>query len=274
MADSEASPGPTMTQSPTANLRAVAEIHAERTGLLQSETEVLVTFKAAWIPKTDFYADCPIVRLWEHATPKCKFNSAVGHLTLPLQPGTSLDEDFGYSSAVKDGTDAELREIAIISTAAAVKSDSAPSKSPSSASQSSSAYLWDVAEILAERRTLQGLREVLVAFKSAWIPKVDLMSQMAGSAIVRLYAATPKCTFVSSAGALIVPVHPGTSLARDVDIADAMIVGRRRRRPRHQVEHRDSNAVTHPRFTCVANVEDWMPEMSASSVASAGEVAE
>ena len=93
-----------------------------------------------------------------------------------------------------------------------------PSTSESSASQSSTAFpcLWDVSEVLAQRTTLSGDIEYLIAFKASWVPKEQLFEDCPA---LQRYNQAGKYTFVSAAGALIVPIPPGTSLAHDVDVA-------------------------------------------------------
>ncbi len=93
-----------------------------------------------------------------------------------------------------------------------------PSTSESSTSQSSAAYLWDVSEILAERTTLSGDIELLIVFKTQWVPKGHLFDDCPA---MQRYNQAGKYTFVSAAGAVTVLVPPGSSLAQDVDHATA-----------------------------------------------------
>ena len=76
------------------------------------------------------------------------------------------------------------------------------------------AQMWDVSEILAERRTVNGLSEVLVVWRPSWIAK----DSMDADGPVRCnFRQAPKARFVCSSGlgTLILPVEPGTALAED-----------------------------------------------------------
>jgi hypothetical protein len=90
--------------------------------------------------------------------------------------------------------------------------------SATSEAHASDAYAMDVQEILAERTTALGETEVLVVFKTAWIALTDLVS----NANVQHFIAAPKCKYSSSAGALLLPIQPGSSLAKDVAYATAV----------------------------------------------------
>lgn len=74
--------------------------------------------------------------------------------------------------------------------------------------------MWDVAEILAERRTVNGLSEVLVVWRPSWINK-DSMD--ADGPVRRSFRQAPKARFGTSSalGTLILPVEPNTALADD-----------------------------------------------------------
>lgn len=100
--------------------------------------------------------------------------------------------------------------------------DHSASQSPSS--QSSNAQLWDVQEILAERTSISGEREVLVVWKCSWIPKSNLMED---GPVLRRYNESRKWTYVSTAGAVILPVEPGSTLQQDCVIAIATAQARR-----------------------------------------------
>ena len=85
--------------------------------------------------------------------------------------------------------------------------------SPSSPSPPSSAILWDVQDILAERRTLNGNSEVLVVWKPSWIPKENI----ADGQIWLNFEQAPKCQFTSAIGKIILPVDQGSSLSEDIE---------------------------------------------------------
>jgi hypothetical protein len=76
--------------------------------------------------------------------------------------------------------------------------------------------MWDVQEILAERTSVSGERELLVIWKTTWIPKRNMIPD---GPIMRRFNEARKWTFVSSAGVLILPVEPGTMLEQDCRIA-------------------------------------------------------
>ena len=81
-----------------------------------------------------------------------------------------------------------------------------------SVSQQLEGSLWDVQDILAERRTANGESEVLVLWKPSWIPKDNMQSD---GPVMRRFRQSPKARFgaLSALGTLILPVEPGTSLA-------------------------------------------------------------
>jgi hypothetical protein len=79
--------------------------------------------------------------------------------------------------------------------------------------------LWDVSEVLAQRTTLSGDIEFLIAFKASWVPKEQLFDDCPALQRYNQADKAGKYTFVSAAGALMVPIPPGTSLAHDVDVA-------------------------------------------------------
>jgi hypothetical protein len=95
--------------------------------------------------------------------------------------------------------------------------------SPPSASTSSSVdsdgHLWDVAEILAERTTVSGDLELLVVWKTSWIPKANMI---ADGPVLRRFEAERKCSFTAGKNAMRItlPVQPGSSLAADCDDLD------------------------------------------------------
>ncbi len=73
--------------------------------------------------------------------------------------------------------------------------------------------VWDV-QILAERKMADGNSEVFVLWKPSWIPIKDMHSDCPA---MRKFSEAPKARFgqASVLGALIIPVEPGTNMARD-----------------------------------------------------------
>ena len=99
------------------------------------------------------------------------------------------------------------------------KSMTGSSSSPSPSSSSNDGYIWDVQEILAERTSVTGENEVLVVWKTSWIPVSNLI---ADGPVVQQFQATSKVVFSSSKGSMriYVPVEPGTQFQADwVEIA-------------------------------------------------------
>jgi hypothetical protein len=97
--------------------------------------------------------------------------------------------------------------------------DSASSPAPSNSSNDG--YIWDVQEILAERTSVSGENEVLVVWKTSWIPVSNLI---ADGPVIRRFQATPKIVYSTSRGSMSVymPVELGTQLQ-----ADCIIIARR-----------------------------------------------
>ena len=93
------------------------------------------------------------------------------------------------------------------------------SPSASTSSVESDGHLWDVAEILAERTTVSGDLELLVVWKTSWIPKANMI---ADGPVLRRFEAERKCSFTAGKNAMRItlPVQPGTSLAADCDDLD------------------------------------------------------
>ncbi len=79
--------------------------------------------------------------------------------------------------------------------------------------------MWDVQEILAERTSITGTNEVLVVWKTSWIPKANMI---ADGPVMNRFEGERKWKFVSSAGTLLLPVQPGTTLAVDCATAVAL----------------------------------------------------
>jgi len=87
-------------------------------------------------------------------------------------------------------------------------------RSSSPASSESDGYIWHVQEILAERESMGGAKELLVVWKTSWIPKENVM---ADGPVMRQFKDSRKCVFNSSTGDITLAVEPGTTLQRDCD---------------------------------------------------------
>jgi hypothetical protein len=81
--------------------------------------------------------------------------------------------------------------------------------SPSPPSQS---VLWVVQDILAERVSPDGHRELLVVWKPEWIPDANIRD----GNVWRAFCAAPKVKFKSVVGDVLLPLIPGSSLSTDV----------------------------------------------------------
>jgi|LauGreDrversion4_2_1035121.scaffolds.fasta_scaffold54171_4 hypothetical protein len=95
-------------------------------------------------------------------------------------------------------------------------SETSAAASPAS-TNASDGYIWDVQEILAERSSVSGGRELLVVWKTSWIPKENMI---ADGPIMSRFRVAPKAHFFTPRGTmqLSLAVEPGTSLAQDVAI--------------------------------------------------------
>jgi hypothetical protein len=71
---------------------------------------------------------------------------------------------------------------------------------------------WTVQDIIAERKSLNGDRELLVVWKASWIPKEN----MEDGPVWRSFRDAQRCQFSCAAGSIIVPVEAGSSLAGDI----------------------------------------------------------
>ena len=96
MSSSSASSTTATSTSPTPSepyLWDVQEILAERTSV-HGVNEVLVQFKAAWIPIRALFDDCPAMQRFKE-TEKWKFTSGSGamNIKLPVEPGSVLAQD-------------------------------------------------------------------------------------------------------------------------------------------------------------------------------------
>ena len=107
------------------------------------------------------------------------------------------------------------------------------SPSQSLNSSNSESDLWEVQEILAERTSITGDNELLVVWKTCWVPHDTVKP---GPELVRFRAA-PKFKFVSAAGDIDWAVEPDTQLAADV----AKVMFRRERMATANKHHRDAN---------------------------------
>ena len=85
----------------------------------------------------------------------------------------------------------------------------ADTPSPNSSS-SEGGQLWDVQEILAERRSMGGEIELLVVWKTSWIPKENLM---ADGPVMRQFMESRKWNFGSAPGVI-------TSIRRNRNVRD------------------------------------------------------
>ena len=99
---------------------------------------------------------------------------------------------------------------------------SARSASSSPSPCSNDGFIWDVQEILAERTSVSGENEVLVVWKTSWIPVSNLI---ADGPVLQQFQSTPKIVFSTcytrtGSMSVYVPVEPGTQLQADfVEIA-------------------------------------------------------
>ena len=89
------------------------------------------------------------------------------------------------------------------------------SEPPSSATRCG--CFWDIQEILAERTSTRGEKELLIVWKTSWIPKEQMI---ANGPVMRRYMEARKWNFETTFGVITLPVEPGTSLQRDCDIAE------------------------------------------------------
>jgi hypothetical protein len=95
-----------------------------------------------------------------------------------------------------------------------------------------------VQEILAERTSISGDNELLVVWKTGWVPKINVKP---GPVLDRFRAAL-KYRFASGAGDIYWAVEPDTQLAHD--IADVEAIERDRRRVQQQRNANDSAPAT------------------------------
>jgi hypothetical protein len=82
----------------------------------------------------------------------------------------------------------------------------------SSESSPTPSNAWTVQDIIAERKSLNGDKELLVIWKPSWIPKEN----MADGPVWRSFRGARRCQFSCAAGSIIVPVEAGSSLAADI----------------------------------------------------------
>jgi hypothetical protein len=77
----------------------VQEILAERSSVVAGK-ELLVVWKTSWIPKRNMISDGPVMRKWIESR-KSKFRQGLDHITLAVEPGSSLAMDCDLRSAEK-----------------------------------------------------------------------------------------------------------------------------------------------------------------------------
>ncbi len=94
-------------------------------------------------------------------------------------------------------------------------------------------FEWEVQDILAERTSILGGQELLVVWKTCWVPKDTV--QINGP-IMTQFRRAPKTTFVHAAGNIRWVVEPGTKLARDVAHVCAVASEMRDTTPRKQLD--------------------------------------
>ena len=109
-------------------------------------------------------------------------------------------------------------------------------RSQSPQSSDSDGYLWEVAEILAERTSIGGEEELLVVWKTSWVPKKSLM---ADGPVMRQFEEYRKCKFTSASGDIKLAVEPGTILQRDCDAVELHEVRREQQQLTTQLESKD-----------------------------------
>jgi hypothetical protein len=80
------------TANDSAYLWDVQDILAERTSATTGRAELLVVWKPSWIPKSNMIRDGPVMRRFTEAY-KWTWGSVAGDLTLPVEPGTILQQD-------------------------------------------------------------------------------------------------------------------------------------------------------------------------------------
>jgi hypothetical protein len=109
-------------------------------------------------------------------------------------------------------------------------------RSQSPQSTDSDGYLWEVAEILAERTSIGGEKELLVVWKTSWVPK---KSMMADGPVMRQFEEYRKCKFTSASGDIKLAVEPGTILQLDCDAVELQEVMREQQHQSKQLESKD-----------------------------------
>jgi hypothetical protein len=92
MAQNSASTSIASSENDSANLWDVQDILAERTSSTTGQRELLVVWKPSWIPKTNMIRDGPVMRRYTEAN-KWKWVSDAGDLIVPVEPGTTLQQD-------------------------------------------------------------------------------------------------------------------------------------------------------------------------------------
>jgi len=127
--------------------------------------------------------------------------------------------------------------------------------SPASVSSRSSSpapsNTWTVQDIIAERKSLNGDRELLVVWKPSWIPKEN----MEDGPVWRSFRDAQRCQFSCAAGSIIVPVEVGSSLADDIAAVS------------HQVSSNTPTVATGLRVDASQSKKDMTPRKSLGTAA-------
>jgi hypothetical protein len=107
-----------------------------------------------------------------------------------------------------------IRFLFLLNISFSVVTMSSSSASPASTTTSSDGTLWDIQDVIAQRSTIDGRTELLVAFKPTWIPFSDMHSDCP---VMRKFKDTIKMVFVCESGTSCIelPVEPGSALAQD-----------------------------------------------------------
>jgi hypothetical protein len=212
----------------------VAEILAERTSI-GGEEELLIVWKTSWVPKKNLMADGPVMRQFNKSR-KCKFTSTTGDIKLAVVPDpTQLQlcsnckcEPVAREVLCGFQDWCERCDQSLFSTQ--------KPRSQSPQSSDSDGYVWEVAEILAERTLIGGDAELLVVWKTSWVPKKNLM---ADGPVMRQFNKSRKCKFTSTTGDIKLAVEPGTMLQRDSDAVELHEVWRQQQQLTKQLESKD-----------------------------------
>jgi hypothetical protein len=107
-----------------------------------------------------------------------------------------------------------FKSLAALASSDAAMAPPSASESPSSVSSDGGLQIWDVQDILAERTSVAGRKELLVLWKPSWIPHSDVLPD---SPVMRRFRWKPMLNFASESGCFRIklPVEPGSTLAQD-----------------------------------------------------------